>query len=588
MEAKELLSVVRTGVGITTNPHGYSGQKDDLEIRWLCAGWESLREEEKRSLFTSILKTLGEEKLLHVTDCPPFTPPLNQEEGQHVDNLARFIANTARERVDAELLDPEHSGLEEALSALQEQYLRDAHISHLVLEDVPPDGFTFMPPDTETPRLNDGRAENQVAERDKVSDRRLAHEIGILHQPAFLDTRDFNRPLPVVHYSQIDLRDFPVDNKTLEPIAGENRIIILENLWKGFAVFHLEGKAFVSSFNPAIDALIKGFELHEPQTVLSRESFEGMLRAIEGRQDFGTRTLIPAETSEINHYEHRSFDAKALVQLLTEHVDGPLYLKSARTAGGKDILKIWRDPQEGLVVESNSDDVVNRYADRIARMEKLLSLQQTIKVLVKQWAGALTPQRILEEYVSQMEAPIVEAAIPMAPCNGGRAEARIIYQTDRKGALARTGAYCKFSKTQVAANVSLGGHGITVEDAINHMLNGQNVDARTLQNEAKTTLERLMRDVDAFAHEFRRRKETTLDEFGVDVAFVWNKETSQVDFYLIEVQRGFAFEGLKQVDPEAASVVEQRRRHRIENNRTMQIMSRLFGPHNNNDVTTKL
>jgi hypothetical protein len=99
-----------------------------------------------------------------------------------------------------------------------------------------------------------------------------------------------------------------------------------------------------------------------------------------------------------------------------------------------------------------------------------------------------------------------------------------------------------------------------------------------------------MRDVDAFADEFRRRKETTLDEFAVDVAFVWNKETSQVNFYLVEVQRGFAFEGLKQVDPEAASIVEQRRSERLmqaRKSRALEFMSRLFGSPQSDDFTTE-
>lgn len=147
----------------------------------------------------------------------------------------------------------------------------------------------------------------------------------------------------------------------------------------------------------------------------------------------------------------------------------------------------------------------------------------------------------------------------MAPCNGGRAEARLIYQADAEGKLERTGAYCKFSQSTVAANVSLGGSGMSVEDAIHHILIEQEVPAQRLVTMARETLERLTRDVDAFAERFREYRGNDLNEFAVDVAFVWNKEQEQVDFYLIEVQRGFAFEGLRQVDPEAAVHVEARR-----------------------------
>jgi hypothetical protein len=131
---------------------------------------------------------------------------------------------------------------------------------------------------------------------------------------------------------------------------------------------------------------------------------------------------------------------------------------------------------------------------------------------------------------------------------------------------------------------------MAVEEAIDHILNGQSIDAKALPAQAESTRDRLMRDVDAFANEFRTRKGNTLNEFAVDVAFVWNEKTSEVDFYLIEVQRGFAFEGLKQVDPEAASIVAERRTQRLLQARKTNLFARmfdLFGPSTNDDGATK-
>ena len=581
MKAEELLSISRTRTGVTHNPTGYLAEKAELGTQWLYRGSPELGETHKRALLTAIVKILGEDKLLEQTSCPP-RPDEQKGEGElEVDNLARFIANTERELVDADPLGPEDCGIDQALTTIQDQYLRNATVSHFALADTAPTGYEFIPPDSECPRPDDGRVESELAKRDKVSDRRVAEEIGILRQPAFLDTRDFNRPLPVVNYSHVDLREFPRGKEVRTPVEGENKIVILENLWKGFAIFHLEGKVFLSSFNPKVATHLKNLELDQPHDTIEEKKFNEILGLIEKLPNFGTRTLVSNDNGQINQVDHRSFDANALAKLISEHDDGPLYLKSARTAGGKSILKIFRDPSEGLVIESNSPEVTEKYSSRLTRLSNFTSRPDTPLVIVEHAVKLLEPATFLRDYAIQIEAPILEAGIPMAPCKGGRAEARIIYQADNAGTLERTGAYCKFSQTQVAANVSLGGHGMAVDEAIHHILIGQGVDAKDIPHLAKDTLERLTKDVDAFAHEYRNRKGESLREFAVDVAFVWNDQTAQVDFYLIEIQRGFAFEGLKQVDPEAAQVVEQRRTERLAAQakvaRVSKILDLLFG-----------
>lgn len=579
MKAEELLSISRTGTGVTHNPTGFLEAKSEGR-QWLYTGAPELAETHKRALFAAIVRILGEEKLLEKTECTPRPDDQKVDGDRDLDHLARFMANNERELVDADLLGPEDCGLEEALILIQEKYLSEANLSHFVLADTAPPGYEFMPPDSECPRPDNGRFESEIAKRDKVSDRRLAQEIGILHQPAFLDTRDFNRPLPVVYYSHVDLTQFPRGEDIRTPVEGENKIIIFENLWKGFAIFHMEGKVFLSSFNPTIANHLKTLDLHQPHDHIDNKTFNEFLGLTEKVPTLGTRTLVSNDHKDINQVDHRSFDAHALTKLISEHDDGPLYLKSARTAGGKSILKIYRDPAEGLVIESNSPEVTERYSERLNRLSKFASHTDMPQVILDGAAKLLEPTTFLRDYAIQIEAPILEAGIQMAPCKGGRAEARMIYQTDKAGTLERTGAYCKFSQTQVAANISLGGHGMAVDEAIHHILIAQGVDASDLPAQTTKTLERLTNDVDAFAGEYRQRKGDTLNEFAIDVAFVWNKETTQVDFYLIEVQRGFAFEGLKQVDPQAASVVEERRTERLaqaKRARFRQFMDNLFG-----------
>jgi hypothetical protein len=83
------------------------------------------------------------------------------------------------------------------------------------------------------------------------------------------------------------------------------------------------------------------------------------------------------------------------------------------------------------------------------------------------------------------------------------------------------------------------------------------VEPSKLPEEVERTQAALFKAADEFAQEFGKRHGPALRQFAVDIAFVWNQETSQLDFYLIEVQRGFAYAGLRQVDPEAAARVDR-------------------------------
>jgi hypothetical protein len=157
-----------------------------------------------------------------------------------------------------------------------------------------------------------------------------------------------------------------------------------------------------------------------------------------------------------------------------------------------------------------------------------------------------------------MDAPIVEEQIPMADCKGGRAEPRVIYQQSSDGVLRRTAAYCKFSENQIAANVALGGKGISIDEALEAILRPL-LPTNDLARAVTTMKEQLFETCDRFAEGWQRESSSRSREFALDIGLVWDSDAQCLDFYLIEVQRGFAFSGLYEVDKEAGLIVEKNR-----------------------------
>lgn len=549
--------IVRSGIGVVRDPLAFEHRHDFFQSHdWLIKIPTEVAQAQQLSFLTTLVNVVGEEALLKKLGIHPTSELQGSQPEERIHVLAHLIVNEGRAAVDSDPLEPGDWAIKDALMNIQAEYLASFSVDHVRLADEPPQGYEFIPSAKEVYHSDVSASERIWAERDKVADRRLAEEIGILKQPRYLDSRDFNRSLQSISYSTIDLSAFPRDEAILNAQPGQDKIVVFENAWKGFCILHVEGKAFVASFNPRIDAAIQSAGLHVPNETLNAKAFEEFLSSLERDQHIFSKSVVEEGGSQTSDH-HRSIDATALAQLVASHNEGPLYLKSARTSGGTCILKIWRDPTEGLVIESNSPEIKERLSRMESTLRKLLAFPNSPQFLIGQAGSALEPTKFLEGLIHSVHAPILEEEIPMAPCMKGRAEPRIIYQRGGDLKLERTGTYCKYSESNVAANVALGGRGISVEEAIQHILIAQEVEPSKLAEEVERTQSALFKAADEFALEFGKRHGTWLRQFAVDIAFVWNKETSQLDFYLIEVQRGFAYAGLRQVDPEAAARVDR-------------------------------
>ena len=181
-----------------------------------------------------------------------------------------------------------------------------------------------------------------------------------------------------------------------------------------------------------------------------------------------------------------------------------------------------------------------------------------------------------------METPIIEEEIPVAryttKLGVEKCEFRAIFQGLDTPEL--VGSYAKASLKDIAANISIAGRGRhtvqVIRGIMQQRLEGK-YDQTEINSRATKTLERFEQSVTQFATDFADKLSTItpLKDFAVDVVPTWNTETDDIDFYLLEVQYAYGYEGLRAVAPGTAAQVTSFKEKKAELRKTFTVVDRI-------------
>lgn len=409
---------------------------------------------------------------------------------------------------------------------------------------------------------------------DKVAQRTIASELAWtgLQQPCFLDAREISPPKLCVEFSQCDLSGFPL--KTIrEASPGARRIWVFEDTQQGFAVVHDGERRFVASSNPIVMRLVDRLGLAVPTGIgESRANFDSKLQVLinllQGMRSFCV-VLACSEPTEKSSDEQLAADA---LQILSH--PNPIFIKSSRSAGGKLVLRSRKDSAGAPIIESDSSEVGEILSHYVRKANQAAQGLSATNVQTRCFAEAAAQsvkrrgsvQAFLKQALESMEAPIVEGEIPVTryrtTIGEEKAEFRMIMQGDDE--LKLVAHYAKASVNDIAANISLGGRGRTTQQVVRGIFQQQlagRVSQEDINRRAGESLRNLTDMAETFAREFAHRvgesrAARTLNDFAVDICPVWDAKAMDLRYVLLEVQYGYAFEGLKGVSPSKANVVQ--------------------------------
>jgi hypothetical protein len=406
------------------------------------------------------------------------------------------------------------------------------------------------------------QSEGIRAGRDKVGQRARVEQLEIqdLHQPDYADIRALTPTQRVFTFSQTDLSGLPLEWLKECPADGK-RVILFEDSTQGFALVRDGERSFLHSDNHALQTAIglRDIAKGDCPADLFDNNLEDFLTNLRRDNSFKLhhleRQLQPGSASE-----EVSAAARAIISDGSE-----LYVKSTRTAGGQLIVNIRPDELARPRILSDSPEV----GDFLFKLAKDASGGKDLPQVLaayrdKKLACTASLTDFLVALVERMEAPIVERAIPamrLRTENGDeKIEFRMILQGD--DTLEVTGHYAKASLNDVAGNISIGGYGRRTKEAIAGLCKqelGTIYHDERILGKIDETYNQLLsvagRFGNTFAKSLREDKlggRNNMRDFAVDICPVWNPEKHSIEFHLLEVQYGYKYAGLTQVEPEMA------------------------------------
>jgi hypothetical protein len=216
-------------------------------------------------------------------------------------------------------------------------------------------------------------------------------------------------------------------------------------------------------------------------------------------------------------------------------------------------------------MEENRRTRLQQAEERLARLQEKKAPSVMIdseEKLIAAHQQPVSARTLLSQILATLEQPILETEIPTERVKGQKGEFRIICQRPSlSGELEVIAAYTKVSDKEIAANISLGGHGEHVQDFICGIYRARcpELDETAVQTRSAADTAELMGKARDFARQYTERLMLDggprLNDFALDICPVWNAERAAVDFHFLEVQNGYAFEALKLLDAEAAARV---------------------------------
>ncbi len=399
---------------------------------------------------------------------------------------------------------------------------------------------------------------------DKVAQRTRAAKLsatGVLN-PRYQDLRLINPPSHVVTCNDIDLNSLPEASDIIETIKkapGSRHLWIIENDTQGCVIVHDTDKLYVKTANPiiakdaAIAAKITGFSTQS--TLKEQEKYLRIfLKLFRTEQNFAMTFLAEKEP--------QSIDTKSLAAEIQSH-ETPLYIKGTRSSGGQFVVRHRRGPTGESILESDSSEFGRSLAQTIESVKKYQIMPRFMQdTFLPKFQCKCSSTGMLQKILKEIETPILEEEIPVAryttKVGREKCEFRAIFQGIESPQLVAT--YAKASLKDIAANISIAGRGRHTVQVIRGIMQ-QNLSGTLEQAEINTkaaqTLKRFEETVGNFARQFTAEltDPTKLQDFAVDTVPVWNEQTQNIDFYLLEVQYSYGYTGLAAVDPEASSRV---------------------------------
>lgn len=410
---------------------------------------------------------------------------------------------------------------------------------------------------------------------DKISQRELCERMGIFKNPRYLDIRKlFSDPYAQTTFTFVpeNFADFPYDD-IISGLGQLSHSYIFHNMIDGFRIRNSKRGGFTISGRSDV---VKKADAETRKIGNPRQRLEAFLEKLI-EKGF---TL-----DAVGYKNEQELQQEEVVNGILSH-QGNVYIKDARTGGGYLVVRV-RKEGDDVYIESDSLEFTSL---KERRAKRALELQTRYEGLVKLRAPAILLKSInklrdgyslensvgiLKDLLYTLTNPIIEEEVQYETLNGQRAEFRFICQRVPKpnpeDETFEVKGYTKVSDKGVSANISLGGHSEKVYDVLKGMY-AQRMPDRTeeeLSSRVAAAEEEVMQRVKEFAEKMfvYYASDSTICEngikaprdFAVDLIPTWNNKDGTIEYYFLEINYGYGYKGLIEIDPLTAADVEVNR-----------------------------
>lgn len=231
---------------------------------------------------------------------------------------------------------------------------------------------------------------------------------------------------------------------------------------------------------------------------------------------------------------------------------------------------------QSLAVSSHSYELAAKLEDDFPGSLQQVMDGKTLEIQLSPTNDRDQFEASLEKILNYIPTPIIESLIPYASTSQyQRGEMRIIFHDlDTTGGLACSGHYMKVSASEVTANISNQGSGAHTLETLRAMIeyHQPQLSADVCEKQAQQAFLTALENAHALVEHVRHRLLDTVSAVPAACKpFSYHKKlprwcvdlapsvsaSGEIDWYLVEMQRFFAYTGLKQVNLDAYRACER-------------------------------
>jgi hypothetical protein len=349
---------------------------------------------------------------------------------------------------------------------------------------------------------------------DKVEMRQLAAAIGIIAQPEFHDLSVLPKVtgLHELHFAHIDFSALPID----ELFNGGLEEVIFEDIDAGFILRRQESGVRLFTRNPS---LLKELESLDAPEYWGHDELQRFLTSVTAG-DFAV-THLSLGNSHLT--------AQPILDLLKTLPDGGWYLKDSSGSRGYHVVKL--ELRDGNIVDLRAPATAERLFAEAGNDTQNVDPAVALALIV----GSVFGRRAL------ISNALLEKEIPTEVVGGVRAEPRALFAFSGGEPSYLCGYSKRTAADSISVNIAQGGEGeayrTTFSNIIRHYTG---LEGEALEVATETAVRRFKQQSSEFASAYINLARTKDYRYGplfaVDLAPVWNKETSEIEFVLMEVQ----------------------------------------------------